>query len=146
MKIAFYLTLLLTMVGCSGDKPLEFPLNDDKFAGFAMNCQYEPFFASKDSSCIEVITRDQLKKREEITIKLSDHCDSVEIEIPPGGTITSADLYKDSILKNPIASVPGFTIGEFISNHFTVSSKLRGRYFLHYGSCHWWSELWINFE
>ncbi len=103
--------------------------------------------SGRDEECVMTISREQLKERKDLFFKISELCDSVDIVIPPGGTVTSAQLYSDdSNTKEMIASSPSFSIGEHDSNYFSIPSTLKGRFFLSYGSCHWGSELWINFE
>jgi hypothetical protein len=101
---------------------------------------------SLGQNCDHTITGKQLKAEEEIAITLSSECDSNRIFVPPGGTITHCGLYRDATLVNPIAQTPSFQMLADSTNYMRVSSELKGRFFLRYGSCHWGSEMWVNIK
>lgn len=102
--------------------------------------------APHDSLCQIEITYDQLRAQKEIEIELPKLCDSIRLYFPAGGTVTSATLYKDSLLKNEFCSTPSFGIMEDSLGFMTISSKTTGKFYLFYGSCHWGSRMWINIK
>jgi hypothetical protein len=141
----FYSTFIL--MSCS-DHTARFSVDKELLDSHALHSAYEQYYSNVDSTCIVPITHDQLRERKEITLNLPKHCDSVDIEIPFGGTVTSACFYEDSTVEKPVSESVSFMLGllELKENCITVSSQLNGRYFLRYGSCHWGSQMWVNFK
>lgn len=97
-------------------------------------------------SCKASISHDELRAQKELTFVFSEKCDSIEIHIPSGGTVTSAQLFSDSTSNEVVSEVSAFMIGESSTNYFTLPSNQKGRFYLSYGSCHWYSRLWISIE
>lgn len=99
-----------------------------------------------DSLCRKAITHDQLRAQKEIALLLPKTCDSVKIYFPPGGTTTGAALFMDSTMKNKVCSTPSFAINESSLGFMTISTQMKGKFYLSYGSCHWGSQIWITLK
>lgn len=104
----------------------------------------EPTLRIKGVSCEANITRDQLRTKKELIFEFTSSCDSVRIRVPSGGSVTDSWLYADSTTLDKIANTSVFTIGE--TGVLTLSSQLKGRFFMIYNSCNWSIQKWITLD
>lgn len=105
----------------------------------------------KSDFCKYHFSREQLVTKRKITIFLYEKCDSMEFHIPsgfPGSSArpNSAGLYKDSTRKELISIIPSCMQLDQKRNFMTVSTKLKGDFFLFYSSGFWTRKISVTFK
>lgn len=93
-----------------------------------------------------LITSREIREGKELLINISESCqDSVRVEFPYGGTVSSAVLYSDSSsAKRELKSITYDLMEK--GNYFVFSKTDIGRYYVDFGSCHWGNEFWLTIK
>lgn len=120
------------------DKPktFNFKTNQDKYSNNQIKLSYGQY----------LITSIDIRARKEEFINVTESCqDSIKVFFPYGGTVSSATLYNDSTqAKKELKSISYHFGG---GGNFIMFSKADiGRYYVHFGSCHWGNEFWLTIK